>query len=160
LFLKSGLRWRILNKRVWIGSFSGALGRKMVGSFAAYNVPRARISHEKGSSGRNGAEILPLPTTEGSDQQKSTLVATSPNGSVKIENDHGRLRIRFTHLGKRYCFALGLPDSKVNRTAAIGKATQIELDLASGHPDPTLKAYKPQRERQAEGIELISMNYS
>ncbi|MDX2272126.1 MAG: tyrosine-type recombinase/integrase [Cyanobacteriota bacterium] len=84
-------------------------------------------------------------------------MATSPNGSVKIETDNGRLRIRFTHLGKRYCFALGLPDSKVNRTAAIGKATQIELDMASGHLDPTLKTYKPQRERQVEGIELISL---
>jgi integrase len=29
--------------------------------------------------------------------------------------------------------------------------------MASGHLDPTLKTYKPQRERHAEGIELISL---
>ena len=50
---------------------------------------------------------------------------------VKVENDDGRLRLSCTHGGKRYAIALGLPDSKVNRTVAQQKAAQIELDIVS-----------------------------
>ena len=64
---------------------------------------------------------------------------------VKVENDDGRLRLRFTHGGKRYAIALGLPDSKVNRTVAQQRATQIELDIVSGNFDSSLKKYQPQR---------------
>jgi integrase len=62
---------------------------------------------------------------------------------VKVENDKGSLRLRFSYGGKRYAMAVGLPDSKVNRIVAQQKATQIELDIASGNFDPTLKKYKP-----------------
>lgn len=67
---------------------------------------------------------------------------------VKVENDDGRLRLRFTYGGKRYAIALGLPDSQVNYTVAHQKSTQIELDIVSGNFDPTLKKYKPQRTSQ------------
>ncbi len=73
--------------------------------------------------------------------------ATLTNGTgqhlVKVENDKGSLRLRFSYGGKRYAMAVGLPDSKVNRVVAQQKATQIELDIASGIFDPTLKKYKP-----------------
>jgi len=36
-----------------------------------------------------------------------------------------------------------LPDSKVNRTVAEQKARQIELDIASGNFDESLRKYKP-----------------
>ncbi|MGK7874831.1 MAG: tyrosine-type recombinase/integrase [Xenococcaceae cyanobacterium] len=61
---------------------------------------------------------------------------------VKVENDDGRLRLRFTHGGRRYAIAVGLPDSKVNRLVAQQKAAQIELDIASGNFDATLSKYK------------------
>jgi integrase len=62
---------------------------------------------------------------------------------VKVENDDGRLRLRFTHNGKRYTIAVGLPDSKINRLVAQQKAAQIKLDIASGNFDITLSKYKP-----------------
>ena len=64
-------------------------------------------------------------------------------GLVKIENDNGRLRLRFTYRGDRKSIAVGLPDSAINRIVAQQKATQIELDIASGNFDVTLKKYKP-----------------
>jgi integrase len=64
---------------------------------------------------------------------------------VRVENDDGRLRLRFTHAGKRYAIALSLPDSKVNRTVAQMKARMIEGDIATGNFDSTLAKYKPPR---------------
>ncbi|MGB3788401.1 MAG: tyrosine-type recombinase/integrase [Phormidesmis sp.] len=63
-------------------------------------------------------------------------------GFVSIENHHGRLRLRFRYEGKRRAIAVGLPDSAVNRIVAQQKASQIELDIASGNFDPTLKKYR------------------
>ncbi len=64
-------------------------------------------------------------------------------GTVKIESDKGWLRLRFSHQGKRYAFAIGLPASKVNRTIIEQKARQIELDILSGNFDSSLVKYKP-----------------
>ena len=79
----------------------------------------------------------------------TNIKATGRNGRnvVKVENDGGRLRLRFTHAGKRYEMRshLGYPDSPVNRTVAEGKARQIEGDIATGNFDDTLKKYKPQK---------------
>jgi integrase len=65
-------------------------------------------------------------------------------GIVKVENDDGRLRLRFSYAGKRYALALKLPASAVNQVFAQQKASQIELDIISGNFDPTLTKYKPQ----------------
>lgn len=81
-----------------------------------------RISSKQTASGRNSGRNL-----------------------VKVENDDGRLRLRWTYQGKRYVFALGLPDSFINRGCAQREALRIEGDIATGHFDPTLKQYKPQR---------------
>lgn len=64
--------------------------------------------------------------------------------------DKGWLRLRWTYQGKRYALTLGLPDSNLNRTVAPQKAHQIELDIASGHFDPSLKRYKPQYQRLSQ----------
>lgn len=80
------------------------------------------------------------------------MTSTSKSGSpksgrklVKVENDDGRLRLRWNYEGKRYAMAVGLPDTAVNRTFAKQKASQIELDIISGNFDNTLKKYKPKR---------------
>ncbi len=62
---------------------------------------------------------------------------------VKVENDDGWLRLRWTYQGKRFTLAIGLPDSATNRIVAEGKASVIEGDIATGNFDPTLKKYKP-----------------
>ncbi|GAB4215523.1 MAG: hypothetical protein OHK0012_15840 [Synechococcales cyanobacterium] len=68
--------------------------------------------------------------------QKQMLKASK--GTVAVESVPGRgLRLRWRCCGKRYVLALGLPDSKVNHQVAQQKATQIELDMASGNFDPT-----------------------
>jgi integrase len=64
-------------------------------------------------------------------------------GEVAIEVYKGRLRLRWSHLGKRYCLSIGLPDGKINRLNAESKANQIARDIASDNFDPTLKKYAP-----------------
>ena len=75
--------------------------------------------------------------------------AKASKGTVKIENDKGWLRLRFSFQGRRYAFSLSLPDTKTNRTVAEHKARQIELDILSGNFDPSLKKYKPERQEDA-----------
>ncbi len=65
-------------------------------------------------------------------------------GTVAVEEFQGRLRLRWRQGGKRYTLTIGLPDSKINRQVAQQKATIIELDMASGNFDPSLKKYKPE----------------
>lgn len=82
----------------------------------------------------------------------------SPKGAIKIESDKGWLRLRFSHLRKRYAFAVGLPDTPVNRKYVADKiARQIELDMLSGYFDPTLAKYKPQTVRtcRTQAIDLF-----
>ena len=67
----------------------------------------------------------------------------SPKGTVSVEEFQNRLRLRWRFQGKRYALSIGLPDSKINRQVAQQKATIIELDIASGNFDATLKKYKP-----------------
>lgn len=79
----------------------------------------------------------------------------TPKGTVKVEVDKGWLRVRFTHAGKRYAFAIGLPNSEINRKVAEQRARQIELDIISGNFDPSLQKYKPQK-RKETNINLMS----
>jgi integrase len=71
--------------------------------------------------------------------------AKARKGTVKVESDKGWLRLRFSHAGKRYAFALGVPDTILNRKVAEVKAQQIELDIISGNFDATLTKYKPEK---------------
>jgi integrase len=65
-------------------------------------------------------------------------------GIIKIEVFKDRLRLRWSTSGDRFCIYVGLPDTKINRSAAEAKARQIELDIISGNFDRTLKKYKPE----------------
>jgi integrase len=67
-------------------------------------------------------------------------------GTVKVEVDKGWLRLRFSHQGKRYALALGLPDSKTNKILAEQKALQIQKDIEAGHFDDSLARYKPEKQ--------------
>ena len=77
-------------------------------------------------------------------------------GTVKIESDKGWLRLRFTHAGKRRAFALGLPDTIINRKFAEQKARQIELDILSSNFDTSLQKYKPQRTQKEIEADFIT----
>ena len=81
----------------------------------------------------------------------------SRKGSVKIENDKGWLRLRFSQAGKRYAFALGIPDGKLNRKMAEAKAQQIELDILSGNFDPTLVKYKPEKQSSQQQVGFLTV---
>ncbi len=66
----------------------------------------------------------------------------SLKNSVVVASDRGWLRLRWRHKGKRCSVAVGLPDNSANRVVAMGKARQIELEIALGNYDPTLKRYR------------------
>jgi integrase len=50
---------------------------------------------------------------------------------------------------------IGLPDTIANRKAASIKASQIELDMASGNFDPSLVKYKPQKQESISVSDLF-----
>ena len=79
----------------------------------------------------------------------------SPKGTVSVEEFQGRIRLRWRFEGKRYTISIGLSDSKVNRQVAQQKATTIELDIASGNFDPTLKKYKPHT-KSITGLSVVA----
>lgn len=81
----------------------------------------------------------------------------SAKGTVSVEVFQERLRLRWRQGGKRYTLSIGLPDSKVNRTVAQQKASQIQLDLISGNFDPTLKKYKPCTSTQIAQIGVATL---
>jgi integrase len=66
----------------------------------------------------------------------------SLKGSVVVASDRGWLRLRWRYKGKRCSVAVGLPDSPANRVVAQGKARHVELEIALGTYDPTLKRYR------------------
>jgi len=70
----------------------------------------------------------------------------SSRGSVTISSTRGNLRLRLPRSlwsDKRQIYlSLGLTDNPANRKAAEIKAKQIELDIISGHFDPTLEKYQ------------------
>ena len=68
----------------------------------------------------------------------------SRKGTVVVFADNGCLRLRWRYQGKRKSMSIGLADTVVNRTVASRLAGQIQLDIAAGNYDPSLKRYKPQ----------------
>ncbi len=65
-------------------------------------------------------------------------------GSVAVRSLDGRLRLVWSHCGKRYYLAVGLDDTPENRTIAEYKAKTIERDLLLDNFDSTLNRYRPQ----------------
>ncbi|MEG4084046.1 tyrosine-type recombinase/integrase [Microcoleus sp. POL10_C6] len=78
-----------------------------------------------------------------------------PKGSVNVEVFKDRLRLAWSWEGKRFWLYIGLPDTIVNRKVASMKASQIELDIASGNFDPSLAKYKPQKQESISVSELF-----
>jgi len=76
---------------------------------------------------------------------------------VKVESFKGWLRLRWSCAGERYSLALGLPDSKVNRTVAAGKAAVIEGDLATENFDPSLTKYRPKRQTAESSLSILEL---
>jgi integrase len=68
----------------------------------------------------------------------------TPKGVCAVQLDKDRLRLYWRHEGRKCFLYLGLPDSKINRTVAEQKASQITIDLATGNYDPTLEKYRLQ----------------
>ena len=77
------------------------------------------------------------------------------SGSVKVQIFKDRLRLVWSWQGKRFWLYIGLPDTIANRKAASMKASQIELDMASGNFDPSLTKYKPQKQESISVSDLF-----
>jgi integrase len=76
---------------------------------------------------------------------------------VKVESFKGWLRLRWSYEGQRLTLSLGLPDSVVNRTAAIAKAATIEGDLATGNFDSSLAKYRPAKRVAEPSVGVLDL---
>ncbi len=65
----------------------------------------------------------------------------TPKGTVAIENNRDRLRLRWSFDGEHYCL-VGIPHNKINLKVAQKIASQIELDILGGYFDTTLDKYR------------------
>jgi integrase len=81
----------------------------------------------------------------------------SQKGTVVIRAIKGRLRLVWSFCGKRYFFALELPDTKANRAIAQMKAKQIERDIANDLFDPTLEKYRAAYQRRTLGLSAVEV---
>ena len=66
---------------------------------------------------------------------------------VKLAEDRGTLKLRWTHDNKRYSLALGCKDTPLNRKIGESKATEIEVDILTGRFDQTLNKYRTNGKR-------------
>ena len=78
------------------------------------------------------------------------MTKKAKKGTVSVIADRSRLRLGWRYKGKRYFLFIGLPDTVTNRKVAEAKASQIELDIVSGHFDPTLRRYKDSSFHQSQ----------
>ena len=78
------------------------------------------------------------------------MTKKAKKGTVSVTADRSRLRLGWRYKGKRYFLFIGLPDTVTNRKVAEAKASQIELDIVSGHFDPTLRRYKDSSFHQSQ----------
>jgi integrase len=63
--------------------------------------------------------------------------------AITVENDRGKLRLRWRYQGKPYRLSTGLNADPMGKSAASVKVAQIRGDMASGNFDPTLLKYRP-----------------
>ncbi len=68
--------------------------------------------------------------------------------AVKVESFQGRLRLRWSHKGKRHCLSLGLDDTDLGRALAQSRASLIDTEIAMGNFDPTLACYQSGTKKQ------------
>jgi integrase len=83
--------------------------------------------------------------------------------AVKVEVFKGRLRLRWSYRGSRYCLSVGLYDSPLARKVAAGKANLIEVDLVTDNFDQTLRKYQgepgdePSDRPQDSGVKVVEL---
>lgn len=65
------------------------------------------------------------------------------SGNVRVDSNKGWLRLVWSVQGKRHYLSLGLSDTPINQKLALAKAKIIEVDIATGQFDSTLKRYRP-----------------
>jgi integrase len=65
--------------------------------------------------------------------------------NIWIDKKGNTLRLRWLYEGKRTQLSLGVRDNPTGRAFANQKKSQIEMDIISGHYDPTLLKYKPRK---------------
>lgn len=73
-------------------------------------------------------------------------------GTVVVRSVKQRLRLVWSWCGKRYFFALELPDTRANRSIADLKAKQIERDIVNDLFDPTLEKYRAAYQQRSSGL--------
>ncbi|WP_264323498.1 Arm DNA-binding domain-containing protein [Romeriopsis navalis] len=81
---------------------------------------------------------------------------------VKVENDRGNLRLRWSYAGNRKTLYLKMYDTALARKVAEAKANQIEADLITGNYDPTLAKYcgaSPSRNTTIDPVMLFQRFY-
>ncbi|NEZ61968.1 DUF3596 domain-containing protein [Leptolyngbyaceae cyanobacterium CCMR0082] len=69
----------------------------------------------------------------------------TPKGDVSITNKDGMIQLYWRYQGKRRYLSLGLRYDPINIEVAKRRASQIKLDIASGHYDETLERYRSNR---------------
>ncbi|RBL93344.1 tyrosine-type recombinase/integrase [Chitinophaga flava] len=72
-------------------------------------------------------------------------IQKAPKGEIAIENNKGRIRLRWRYNGKRYPLSLPYAYSPENMHYATIKVAEIELDMMKGCFDTSLEKYKPQK---------------
>lgn len=74
---------------------------------------------------------------------KSAGKARSPKGEISVENNAGRIRLRWRYRGERFALNLPLDYLPENLQSAAIKVAEIKLDMAKGEFDSSLEKYKP-----------------
>jgi hypothetical protein len=78
--------------------------------------------------------------------KKMELVQAGGKGKVAIYNRDGLYWLRWSYRGRRYSLAVG--HSQIKPTRAL--AAKIETDMASGHFDSSLNAYRPKVDQKLD----------
>ena len=80
----------------------------------------------------------------------------TPKGEVSILNKDGMIQLYWRYQGKRYYFSPGLRHDSINIEVAKRRASQIKLDMLSGHFDKTLDRYRSDR-TSSEGLGAVEL---
>ena len=74
--------------------------------------------------------------------QEMGQITKPKKGKISIENNGGRIRLRWRHEGKRYPLSLPYAYTPENMHYAKVKAAEIKLDIMKGCFDTTLEQYR------------------
>ncbi|MBT9318041.1 tyrosine-type recombinase/integrase [Leptothoe spongobia] len=80
----------------------------------------------------------------------------TPKGEVSILNKDGMIQLYWRYQGDRKYLSLGLQYDPINIEVAKRRASQIKLDMLSGHFDKTLDRYRSDRP-PSEGLGAVEL---